>query len=108
LDTPSLLRTARREYLEADGDKGKIGIIAASIQYNLARGIAHLAADSADEGGYTRVALSGGVVYNESIRTTIADEISCRGLSVLLNKEYPQGDGCISYGQCVWAGMMSR
>ncbi|MFH0968734.1 MAG: carbamoyltransferase HypF [Methanobacteriota archaeon] len=105
-DTPSLLRTARSKYLSTDGNRARIGTIAASIQYNLARGIAQLAADAADEAGYSRVALSGGVAYNESIRTTIEEEIRSRGLELVINREHPLGDGCISYGQCVWAGML--
>lgn len=108
LDTPSLLRIARDTYLKSEKREDQIRSIASSFQHNLARGIAQLAIDAADEGGFTRVALSGGVAYNESIRTTIADEIHARGLELVINPAYPLGDGCISYGQCVWAGMRER
>ena len=104
-DTRALLRTARREYLKADGDQTRIATIAASVQFNLARGIARLAADAAGEGGFSRVALSGGVAYNESIRTTIQDVIRSHRLDLVMNPKIPLGDGCISYGQCIWAGM---
>jgi hypothetical protein len=25
-----------------------------------------------------------------------------------MNRDYPLGDGCISYGQCIWAGMQAK
>ncbi len=106
LDTPHLLRTARSAYLQAEGDPSEIGAIAASFQYNLARGIADMAISIADENGFSRVALSGGVSYNEAIRTTIAREVQAHDLELVINQAYPLGDGCISYGQCVWAGMI--
>jgi hydrogenase maturation protein HypF len=106
LDTPHLLRTARSAYLQAEGDSSEIGAIAASFQYNLARGIADMAISIANENGFSRVALSGGVSYNEAIRTTIAREVQVHDLDLVINQAYPLGDGCISYGQCVWAGMI--
>ncbi|MBN1168180.1 MAG: hypothetical protein JXA44_13795, partial [Methanospirillaceae archaeon] len=62
-----------------------------------------MAADAADEFGYGKVAISGGVAYNKMIRETILDTISSRGLTGIINSRYPLGDGCISYGQCVYA-----
>ncbi len=108
LNTPSLLKIARDEYIRSGGDARVIRKIASSFQYNLARGIAQLATDAADGGGYTKVALSGGVSYNEAIRKTIAEEVYARGMELVINTDYPLGDGCISYGQCVWAGMSRK
>ncbi|MDD1672635.1 MAG: carbamoyltransferase HypF [Methanomicrobiales archaeon] len=82
--------------------------IAASFQHNLARGIAKLAINAAQREGYHRVALSGGVAYNEAIRTTIEREITGTGLEFIMNRDYPLGDGCISYGQCVVAGLQVK
>jgi hydrogenase maturation protein HypF len=48
------------------------------------------------------------VAYNAAIRETIRREVEAAGLSLLMNREYPLGDGCISYGQCVWAGLVKR
>jgi hydrogenase maturation factor HypF (carbamoyltransferase family) len=45
-------------------------------------------------------ALSGGVAYNRAIR----EAISAAGLEVVMNREYPLGDGCISFGQVVYGG----
>ncbi|HWQ65493.1 MAG TPA: carbamoyltransferase HypF [Methanospirillum sp.] len=108
LDTPSLLKKARDEYKKNPSDPDHVARIAASFQYNLARGIALLAADAARTEGIEKVALSGGVAYNEAIRTTIAQEIQSRGLEMIISDEYPLGDGCISFGQCVYAGMMRK
>jgi hydrogenase maturation protein HypF len=88
-------------------DQGVIRDIAASLQYNLARGIAALAIHAAEREGISRVALSGGVVANRAIRETIRAEIESNGLALLINYAYPPGDGCVSFGQCVWAGKLS-
>ena len=78
--------------------------IAASFQYNLARGVAAMAVRAAQERGIPRVALSGGVAYNRAIRETIVGEVRAAGLTVVVNREYPLGDGCISFGQVVYGG----
>ena len=113
LSTRALCRVAFREYTRsaelALPERGKARAdIAASFQYNLARGIATLAADAAREHGIPTVVLSGGVAYNRAIRETIRTGIADAGLTFLMNPEYPLGDGCISFGQCVWAGTMGR
>jgi hydrogenase maturation protein HypF len=85
------------------GDMGGIRDIAASFQYNLARGIAGLAIHAAGERGIHDIAISGGVAYNRMIRETIVAEITRSGCIPVLNAEYPLGDGCISFGQVVYA-----
>jgi hydrogenase maturation protein HypF len=50
------------------------------------------------------IALSGGVAYNHAIRETIRLEIANAGLTCIVNADYPLGDGCVSFGQCVYAG----
>ena len=82
----------------------RVGDIAASVQYNLARGIAAMAVRVAEERGIPRVALSGGVAYNKAIRGTVLGEVRAAGLEVVMNREYPLGDGCISFGQVVYGG----
>ncbi len=78
--------------------------VAASFQYNLARGVAAMAVRAAEEWGIPRVALSGGVAYNRAIREAIIGEIRTAGLTAVMNREYPLGDGCISFGQVVYGG----
>lgn len=104
LKTTELLRTAAR----ARAAGGKAADIAASVQRNLARGVAAIAVHAAEERGIRTVALSGGVAYNAAIRETIRSCVEKAGLSFVASREYPLGDGCISYGQCVWAGAMLR
>ena len=105
LSTRALLATALDRF---SGNRESVRDIAASVQYNLARGIAALAIHAAEKEGISRVALSGGVVANRAIRETIRSEVTGAGLSFLINDAYPPGDGCVSFGQCVWAGMLSR
>ncbi|WP_292370886.1 carbamoyltransferase HypF [Methanoregula sp. UBA64] len=108
LSTRALLATALSRYTAAlAGDRAAVSTIAASVQYNLARGIAALAIRAAEREGIPTVALSGGVVANRAIRETIRSEVRGAGLSFLINDAYPPGDGCVSFGQCVWAGMLS-
>ena len=66
---------------------------AASFQFNLARGIALLAIHAA---------------YNYAIRETIRQEIVSRGFTFVMNSDYPPGDGCVSFGQCVYAGSLMK
>jgi hydrogenase maturation protein HypF len=90
-------------------DQRRVRTLAASFQYNLARGIAALAIRAAEREGMKTVALSGGVAYNHAIRETIRNEILARGFSCIVNADYPLGDGCVSFGQCVYAGrLLSR
>jgi hydrogenase maturation protein HypF len=105
LSTRAILATALERI---SGDRAAVRDIAASVQYNLARGIAALAIHAAEKEGISRVALSGGVVANRAIREIIRAEITGAGLALLINEAYPPGDGCVSFGQCVWAGVRSK
>ncbi|MDD1664637.1 MAG: carbamoyltransferase HypF [Methanomicrobiales archaeon] len=113
LSTRALVRYALDEFTktEVPGESSRgraVADIAASIQENLARGIARIAIHAAHDTGISRVALSGGVAYNAAIRETIRNEVEAAELSLIMNRGYPLGDGCISYGQCIWAGMVKR
>lgn len=109
LSTRGLVRKALEEYIPAQyGDVRKISDIAASFQYNLARGVAGLAIHAARERDIPLVVLSGGVAYNRAIRETITDQVKHAGLDILINADYPLGDGCISFGQCRYAGMLTK
>jgi hydrogenase maturation protein HypF len=89
-----------------EGDLRVIRDIAASFQNNLARGIAQLAIHAADREGMKKIAISGGVAYNYAIRETIRREITEHNLECIMNADYPLGDGCVSFGQCVYAGKL--
>jgi hydrogenase maturation protein HypF len=100
LSTRSILSEAHRRVSAGE----RIGDVAASVQYNLAMGVAEMAVRAAEGLGISRVALSGGVAYNQAIRETIVGEVQSAGLTIVTNRGYPLGDGCISFGQVVWGG----
>ncbi|MDP2796603.1 MAG: carbamoyltransferase HypF [Methanoregula sp.] len=105
LSTRSLMKTALDRMQKAPKDDLRaVRNIAAAFQYNLSRGIAALAIRAAERDGMQKVAISGGVAINHAIRETIRDEIIKAGLTCIINADYPSGDGCVSYGQCVYAG----
>ncbi|MDD1709628.1 MAG: carbamoyltransferase HypF [Methanoregulaceae archaeon] len=109
LSTRGLMKRALREYKATQpGNLKKFSDIAASFQYNLARGIAGLAIHAARDCDISLVVLSGGVAYNRMIRETIIDQIHHAGLDLHINAEYPLGDGCISFGQCRYAAEISK
>ncbi|MFA5253116.1 MAG: carbamoyltransferase HypF [Methanoregula sp.] len=109
LSTRAILSTALSRYSAVPaGDKKAVRDIAASVQYNLARGIAALAIRAAEREGIGTVALSGGVIANRAIRETIRSGVADADLSFFINDAYPPGDGCVSFGQCVWAGMLFK
>ncbi len=104
LSSRSLLQSAFCQKQAArDGDARVIRNIAASFQYNLGRGIAQMAIHAAEREGIHKIALSGGVAYNHAIRETIRREISDHAFECVMNRDYPLGDGCVSFGQCVYA-----
>jgi hydrogenase maturation protein HypF len=105
LSSRSLMETALTKIQAAeDGNEKVIRDIAASFQYNLARGIAQLAIHAAEREGLQKIALSGGVAYNHAIRETIRKEVVDNSCECVMNMNYPLGDGCVSFGQCVYAG----
>jgi hydrogenase maturation protein HypF len=109
LSTTALCRRAVTEYrLGKPDDSQKIADIAASFQFNLARGIAGLGVHAARDREIDQVVLSGGVAYNRAIRETITDQIKSAGLELVINADLPLGDGCISYGQCMYAGILKN
>ncbi|HRD26626.1 MAG TPA: carbamoyltransferase HypF, partial [Methanoculleus sp.] len=102
LSTRSLLEEAYRRMVAGE----RVADIAASIQFNLARGMTTMAVRAAEERGIPRVVLSGGVAYNRAIRETIGAGVMAAGLEFIVSREYPLGDGCISFGQVVYGGSM--
>ena len=81
---------------------------AASIQTALAHGIAEMAVRSSERTGVPLAALSGGVAINRSIRETVLSVLSDAEIPCRINSRYPFGDGCISCGQVVTAGILAK
>jgi hydrogenase maturation protein HypF len=94
LDTPRLL-----DRLLELAEGSSRADVAATAQDTLARGLAELAIDAADERGRDAVALSGGVAYNDAVATRIRERVTDAGLTFLGNERVPPGDGGIAYGQ---------
>ena len=67
-----------------------------------------MAVHAAGSLGYDTIALSGGVAINSAIRNTIREEVLGNGYRYVVNREYPLGDGCISFGQCICAAKRER
>jgi len=107
LSSRNLMKTAFLKLQEPGmDDLRRVRSLAATFQFNLARGIAALAIRAAEREGMKTIALSGGVAYNHAIRETIRQEVLARGFACTINADYPLGDGCVSFGQCVYAGMV--
>jgi hydrogenase maturation protein HypF len=100
LDTPRLMDRV----VELAEDESRADV-AATAQDALARGIAGLAVDAADERGRDAVALSGGVAYNDHIATRIRERVTDADLTFLGNERVPAGDGGIAYGQVTVAAV---
>ncbi|MFW5900318.1 MAG: carbamoyltransferase HypF [Halodesulfurarchaeum sp.] len=79
------------------------GVVAATAQDVLARGLAQIAIDEADARGLEAVGFSGGVAYNEAISRTIRSQVDAAGLDSLDHETVPPGDAGISYGQALVA-----
>ncbi len=79
------------------------GIIARRFHLGLAQGLADLAAQAARGLNIQAVALSGGVMQNRTLATTLPALLRERGLTALMHKDVPCNDGGISLGQAAWA-----
>lgn len=79
--------------------------IAASAQYALAKKIAQVAIDLADENGINRIGLTGGVAYNVAITLTIKEQVEITGKQFLQHSTIPPGDAGVSTGQCIFGAI---
>ncbi|MGB9940784.1 carbamoyltransferase HypF [Methanosarcina sp.] len=79
--------------------------LAFAVEESLARGISELAASLAAKLGLEKIGLSGGVAYNDHITSCIAGTVTEAGFEFLAHRQIPCGDGCISFGQALAAGL---
>jgi len=103
LDTADLFRSLVD--LAASEDAS---VISATAQTALAEGIAGMAVREAQARGIETVAFSGGVAYNDAIASRIRQMIEGAGLRYVTNVRVPCGDGGVSFGQAVSAGLRWR
>jgi hydrogenase maturation protein HypF len=92
------LRQELTEKLRAD--------LARSFVEYLMRQMTDIAIERAEKEGIWRIGLTGGVSYNIPICDMVVQRIGQRGLQPLLHERIPNGDGGISAGQNMIAGML--
>jgi len=75
------------------------------------RTVAQMTADAcrciAHETSVSRIALSGGVFQNRLLLKLTLDALNKAGLDVIIHRQLPTNDGCISLGQAVIANFMT-
>ncbi len=88
-------------------DKYRIGDLAFTAQEYIARSLAELAIQKAQELGVKKIGFSGGVAYNKHISSTICKKVKERGIEFAFHKNVPAGDGGTSFGQAIVASITS-
>ncbi|MFW5921938.1 MAG: carbamoyltransferase HypF [Halodesulfurarchaeum sp.] len=79
------------------------GVLAATAQDALARGLASVAIEAGRTRGVDAIGFSGGVAYNEAISKCIRGRVEAAGFEYLDHELVPPGDAGISYGQALVA-----
>jgi hydrogenase maturation protein HypF len=84
-----------------------VGVSSSLVALRFHNAVAALIVDLCDQArartGLSMVALSGGVFMNRYLVTRVVELLEGEGFTVLLNRELPANDGCISYGQAAIA-----
>ena len=91
----------RRQGLDA-------GRLARRFHRGLIRGLAALAAAGAEQTGVSVVALSGGALQNLTLAQELPEALRQQGLTPLMHRLLPPGDGGLSLGQAAWARQCLR
>lgn len=78
-------------------------VLARVFHVALMNGLCRMVRAAADQHNVTTVALGGGVFQNATLARELPAMLRSLGLTPLLPRLLPPGDGCISYGQVVWA-----
>ena len=101
LDTTAILR-----YIVDKMEEGEnLNKIAATGQKAVSIGLARLAVESAKEKGIKTIGATGGVFYNEAITSYIKDYVEREGLEFIQHINSCPGDGSVSLGQAIVAGI---
>lgn len=101
LDTTELLLGV----YELSGGKYSSADLAFAVEESLAKGISEIAISLSRKNGFDKIGLSGGVAYNDHITSCIAGTVKEAGFEFLTHRNVPCGDGCISLGQSLAAGL---
>lgn len=101
LDTTAILRYVIDKLEEGED----IGRIAAAGQEAVSIGLAKIAIEAARDCGIDTVGVTGGTFYNEAITAHIKDFIENAGLKFIQHTNSCPGDGSVSLGQAIVAGI---
>ncbi len=77
--------------------------LASSTEAYLAKALASIAVQEAKKRDIKVIGFSGGVAYNEHIVQVINEYVRKNGLTFIVHKEVPPGDGGIAFGQALAA-----
>jgi len=100
LITSNILQTSNMVEAVLDNiGRYRVKDLAYSAEEYLAKGLAYLAVEAAEELGVKSIALSGGVAYNQHITTTIKKIVNKTQHRLYTNVLVPPGDGGLSLGQ---------
>ena len=84
--------------------KFSVADLAYSAHAYLARGLAALATDNAQELGVKDVGFSGGAACNQILVKVMREAVEAAGLRFWVHEAVPAGDGGVSFGQAVVGG----
>lgn len=99
IDTLALFR----QVLDFHRSGRSVGETARRFHLMLGENLAELARIGAARAGVDVVGLSGGVLHNVTLIRHLPEALRRKGLTPLLHKELPPGDGGLSLGQADWA-----
>jgi len=102
LDTLELFRQVHEDWLRGESPAR----ISRRFHLGLVAGLAEMAAALAAKNRVGHVALSGGVMHNQTVSLELPRALTQRGLVPLVHTLLPPGDACISLGQAVWGRLM--
>lgn len=81
-------------------------IISRRFHLSLARGLRDWAAEASRQTGVKTIGLSGGVMQNMTLAGLLEGHLKDAGLEVLIHRELPPNDACVSLGQAVYGRIM--
>ncbi len=91
-----------------DAKKNGVGMAARNFHVRLAQAFTHMATLVAKEYGTSLIALSGGVMQNNTLKALLTYMFKEKGLTVLSPKTLPSNDGGISLGQAYYGYLYLR
>jgi len=103
LEGNTINTTSMIEEVFRQNGKHHVADLAHSAQSYIAKSLAQLAMEKAEQLNITTVGFSGGVAYNEEITSTIKRLIEESGFKFVVHRMVPPGDGGISFGQAMTA-----